>query len=140
MLQYLSRRVLFMIPTLFAISVVSFILIQLPPGDFLTTYAANLSAQPDRSSRSFADIAKKVQPAIVSIDTKDGESIGGIIRNETATTVTLRQPGGAERTVSRADIAAMKTSSQSFMPEGLESGLSAQDVADLIAFLFESRL
>lgn len=74
---------------------------------------------------------------IVSLETKDGESVGGIIRNETATTVTLRQPGGAERTVSRADIAAMKTSSQSFMPEGLEAGLSAQDIADLIEFLFE---
>ena len=47
MLQYLVRRVLFIIPTLFAISVVSFFLIQLPPGDFLTTYAATLAAQGD---------------------------------------------------------------------------------------------
>ena len=31
---------------------------------------ASASAQPDRSSCSFADIAKKVQPAVVSIDTK----------------------------------------------------------------------
>jgi peptide/nickel transport system permease protein len=34
-----------MIPTLFLISVVSFVIIQLPPGDFLTTYAAGLAAQ-----------------------------------------------------------------------------------------------
>ena len=47
MLQYLLRRVLFTIPTLFAISVVSFFLIQLPPGDFLTTYASTLAAQGD---------------------------------------------------------------------------------------------
>lgn len=32
--------------------------------------AGNLSAQPDRSPRSFADIAKRVEPAVVSIDTK----------------------------------------------------------------------
>jgi peptide/nickel transport system permease protein len=35
------------IPTLFMISVVSFILIQLPPGDFLTSYAAQLAASGD---------------------------------------------------------------------------------------------
>ncbi|HET8627008.1 MAG TPA: ABC transporter permease [Thermomicrobiales bacterium] len=49
MLQFVVRRVLIAIPTLFAISVVSFILIQLPPGDFLTTYAANLAAQGEGS-------------------------------------------------------------------------------------------
>lgn len=52
MLQYLLRRLLFVIPTLFAISVVSFILIQLPPGDFLTTYAATLAAQGDARTSS----------------------------------------------------------------------------------------
>ncbi len=31
-------------PTLFAISVVTFIIIQLPPGDFFTTYISNLAA------------------------------------------------------------------------------------------------
>jgi peptide/nickel transport system permease protein len=49
MLQYLIRRVLIAIPTLFAISLVSFVLIQLPPGDFLTTYAATLAAQGEGS-------------------------------------------------------------------------------------------
>ena len=37
MLAYIARRILVMIPTLFVISVVSFVIIQLPPGDFLTT-------------------------------------------------------------------------------------------------------
>jgi peptide/nickel transport system permease protein len=47
MLGYILRRVLMMIPTLFVISVISFIIIQLPPGDFLTTYAAQLSEMGD---------------------------------------------------------------------------------------------
>jgi peptide/nickel transport system permease protein len=34
-----------MIPTIFVISVISFIVIQLPPGDFLTSYAASLRQQ-----------------------------------------------------------------------------------------------
>ncbi|MEW6141262.1 MAG: ABC transporter permease [Thermodesulfobacteriota bacterium] len=44
MLAYVIRRILFMIPTLVAISVISFIIIQLPPGDFLTSYVAQLQA------------------------------------------------------------------------------------------------
>ncbi|MBC7319161.1 ABC transporter permease [bacterium] len=43
MLQYILRRILYMVPTLILISVVSFIIIQLPPGDFLTSYIAQLS-------------------------------------------------------------------------------------------------
>lgn len=43
MLSYIIRRILIMIPTLIAISVISFAIIQLPPGDFLTTYVAQLS-------------------------------------------------------------------------------------------------
>jgi peptide/nickel transport system permease protein len=43
LLQYIVRRVLLAIPTLFGISVLSFVVMQLPPGDFLSSYAALLS-------------------------------------------------------------------------------------------------
>jgi peptide/nickel transport system permease protein len=42
MVSYILRRLLLMIPTLTAISVISFIIIQLPPGDYLTSYIAQL--------------------------------------------------------------------------------------------------
>jgi len=42
MFSYILKRVLFMIPTLAIISVISFVIIQLPPGDFLTSYVAQL--------------------------------------------------------------------------------------------------
>ena len=45
MLAYIVRRLLIMIPTLFLISVISFVALQLPPGDYLTSYAATLSSQ-----------------------------------------------------------------------------------------------
>jgi peptide/nickel transport system permease protein len=45
MLQFITKRILLFIPTLFAISVVTFAIIQLPPGDFLTAYAAQLASQ-----------------------------------------------------------------------------------------------
>lgn len=47
MLQYIIRRILIAIPTLIAISIISFVVIQLPPGDYLTSYIANLRASGD---------------------------------------------------------------------------------------------
>ncbi len=44
MFSYLFRRLLLMIPTLLSISAVVFIIIQLPPGDYLETYIAELRA------------------------------------------------------------------------------------------------
>ena len=43
MLNFLLRRFLWMIPSFFAVSVVAFTIIQLPPGDFVTSYAADLA-------------------------------------------------------------------------------------------------
>lgn len=45
MLSYLARRILIMIPTLIAISIIVFIIIQLPPGDYLETYINELKTQ-----------------------------------------------------------------------------------------------
>jgi len=45
MLGYLVRRIVTMIFTLTVISVLVFIVIQLPPGDYLTTYIAELESQ-----------------------------------------------------------------------------------------------
>jgi peptide/nickel transport system permease protein len=47
MFVYLIRRIGIMIPTLIAISIVSFVIIQLPPGDFMTIYMMQLRAQGD---------------------------------------------------------------------------------------------
>ena len=44
MLQYVGRRIVLLIPTLLVVTIISFILIQLPPGDYLTTYIASLEA------------------------------------------------------------------------------------------------
>lgn len=41
MLTFIARRLLYAVPTLIAVSVVAFIIIQLPPGDYLTTLMAD---------------------------------------------------------------------------------------------------
>jgi peptide/nickel transport system permease protein len=45
MFAYTVRRLITMVPTLVAISVIIFVIIQLPPGDYLSTYVAELAAQ-----------------------------------------------------------------------------------------------
>ena len=45
MAGFIIRRLLYMIPMMFAISIVTFIIIQLPPGDFLTALQARLASQ-----------------------------------------------------------------------------------------------
>lgn len=48
MLRFVFRRLIAMVLTLWAVSFVAFAIIQLPPGDYLTTYLATLSANGDR--------------------------------------------------------------------------------------------
>jgi peptide/nickel transport system permease protein len=44
MLQYTIRRIFYMIPTLLIVSMISFAIIQLPPGDYLTSVVATMRA------------------------------------------------------------------------------------------------
>nr|WP_272209630.1 ABC transporter permease [Marinicella sp. W31]MDC2875447.1 ABC transporter permease [Marinicella sp. W31] len=43
MLRYIIMRIIYMVPTLFGISVIAFIIIQLPPGDYVTSLIASMS-------------------------------------------------------------------------------------------------
>ena len=45
MLTYIIRRILVMVPTLLVISAIIFVIIQLPPGDYLETYISELQSQ-----------------------------------------------------------------------------------------------
>jgi peptide/nickel transport system permease protein len=44
MISYIGRRIAYMLVVLFVISIITFILIQLPPGDFVTSYVAQMIA------------------------------------------------------------------------------------------------
>jgi peptide/nickel transport system permease protein len=50
MLNYTIQRILIMIPTLFVISLVTFTVIKLPPGDFLSNRIAELQSQGDKAA------------------------------------------------------------------------------------------
>jgi peptide/nickel transport system permease protein len=59
MLRYTFRRVLIMIPTLLVISFVTFVIIQLPPGDFLSNQIAELQSQGDKAAAEKAETLRK---------------------------------------------------------------------------------
>ncbi|HWT96093.1 MAG TPA: ABC transporter permease [Terriglobales bacterium] len=52
MLRYLIRRLFVMVPTLVAISILVFVIIQLPPGSYLETYIAELQSQGENVEQS----------------------------------------------------------------------------------------
>ena len=79
-----------------------------------------------------------IEPRFVNyiLTTKDGRMYDGVIANETPGSITLR--GGSEEgdeTVLRKNVAEMRASTVSLMPEDLEKSLSKQDLADVIAYL-----
>jgi len=79
-----------------------------------------------------------IEPRFVNyvITTKDGRMYDGIIANETTWAITLR--GGSEEgddTVLRKNIAAIRASLVSLMPDELEKNLGKQGLADVIAYL-----
>jgi peptide/nickel transport system permease protein len=59
MLRYTLRRLLIMLPTLLVISVVTFTIIQLPPGDFLTNQIAELQSQGDKAALEKVEFLRK---------------------------------------------------------------------------------
>jgi putative heme-binding domain-containing protein len=66
---------------------------------------------------------------------KDGHEVSGIIIAETPTTLTLRAPNRADETLLRGELKALNAGGLSLMPDGLESALTPQQLADLIAFV-----
>jgi peptide/nickel transport system permease protein len=59
MLGYLVHRILIMIPTLIAISMLIFIIIHLPPGDYFSTYIAELQSQGEGANLAKIAFLKK---------------------------------------------------------------------------------
>jgi putative membrane-bound dehydrogenase-like protein len=83
------------------------------------------------------DPNREVRPDYLSyvVETDDGESLVGLVANETSISVTVRQAYGKEDVIPRSRIRRMRSQGQSLMPEGLEAGLSAQGLADLLEFI-----
>jgi putative heme-binding domain-containing protein len=71
----------------------------------------------------------------VEVETKDEQTFEGLVKAETNEELTLRDANGNNRRVSKAAIKDRRNSQLSLMPEGLESGMTLQDFADLVEYL-----
>jgi putative membrane-bound dehydrogenase-like protein len=72
---------------------------------------------------------------IFQVKLKAGEVIEAFYVSEDATAYVLRQPGGADRRVPKAEVASAKYLRRSLMPEGLLDGFTDDQVTDLFAYL-----
>lgn len=70
-----------------------------------------------------------------TVNTKDGQTLTGIITNDTASSMSIKMMGGIEKTLQRSEIKGSSSTGQSLMPEGLETGMSVADMADLLSFI-----
>ncbi|MEM6381373.1 MAG: ABC transporter permease [Pseudomonadota bacterium] len=92
MLRYIVKRIIWMIPFLFGISLVSFLLIQAPPGDYLTTYIATLAESNEVLSQEAIDNLRERfgldQPLLVQYF----KWIGNIVQGDFGMSFEWRQP------------------------------------------------
>jgi putative membrane-bound dehydrogenase-like protein len=110
-----------------------------------TAVGADLTAirdwGPEKILINVLDPNREVQPQYLAylLTTKSGRVITGMIVSETANGVTIRRVDQTSETVPRADIDELRSTGQSFMPEGLEKQLDHQAMADLLAHLTRPR-
>jgi putative heme-binding domain-containing protein len=83
------------------------------------------------------DASRQVTPQYVAYTllTDDGQVLTGVLASETADSITLRRSEGLQDFVRRSQIAELRSTGKSLMPDGFEENLSPEDVADLMAFL-----
>jgi putative heme-binding domain-containing protein len=70
-----------------------------------------------------------------TIERNQGDAVSGLIVAETASHITLRRAQQPDESIPRPQIKEIKADGKSLMPEGLEQGMTGQDMADLLEFL-----
>ncbi len=103
-------------------------------GPDLSTVAGHA---PEKLLANILDPSADVQPGFHAYDCElaDGRELYGLIVAETGNSLTLKSADGAVETVRRQEIRSLRGGGRSLMPDGLEAGLSPQDMADLLQLL-----
>jgi putative heme-binding domain-containing protein len=102
---------------------------------------AELSAIRDRGLEAvllnILDPNREVMPQFLSyvLVTTSGRVLTGMISAETANSLTIKKPDGSAENVLRLDIEELRSTGQSYMPEGLEKQIDVAAMADLLAYL-----
>lgn len=83
------------------------------------------------------DPNREINPQFLaySVTTTEGRTITGMITEETPNNLTIRQADGTALPIPRTEIDEIESTGMSYMPEGLESQIDHQAMADLLAYL-----
>lgn len=106
----------------------------------------DLTALTDKSPRALLtavlDPNRAVENKYVSYlaVTEDGLTFNGLLASESGESIALVQSDGKSKTLLRENLDELISTGKSLMPEGLEKDLSAQDLADVIAYLNTTEL
>ncbi len=107
---------------------------------------------PDLSNlvhRDYASVLRDIQQPSAAInpehiaynvELKNGDVLGGVLQSDAKDHIVLGVVTGEGVSVPKHQIASLKPSSMSLMPEGLARSLSAQELKDLLTFLLTSPL
>ena len=81
--------------------------------------------------------SKKVDPKYVAyiVETTAGRVFSGLLARKTNDEVVLKDPLGKEIRIATADVETLVPQRKSFMPELLLRDMTAEEVADLLAYL-----
>lgn len=69
------------------------------------------------------------------VERTDGRTEAGVLSAETPNAITLKQGGGRDVVIRRADIRKMSVSPRSTMPADLDKAISPDEMADLLAYI-----
>ena len=86
---------------------------------------------------SILDPSKLIDPKYSThqILTADGQLVSGLLVRDADAEIVLRSANGRNHRISKGEIESRRVQSESLMPSGLAADLTAQEVADLLAFL-----
>ena len=92
MIAFITRRLLLGCVTIWLISVLSFVIIQLPPGDFVTAYIAQLAASGSAVSAEEAAGMRKLYGLDQPVYVQYGKWIGRIVSGDFGVSMEWRRP------------------------------------------------
>lgn len=92
MTSYILKRIIYMIPTIFLISIAVFIIIQLPPGDWVTSYVASLRASGDDITPERIEVLRERYGFNEPIYTRYIKWIRGILRGDLGFSFSWNKP------------------------------------------------
>ncbi len=138
MINYMVRRMVYMVPTVFLISIAAFVIISLPPGDYLTTLITQMKAQGGDIDRA----------RIASLQVRYGLNsplwvqyfkwIGGVVTGDFGESFQLNRPVGTVLAQRLPLTVALSFSTLIFtwviaLPVGLYSAVRQYKIGDYIA-------